>query len=307
MKKCCIMLYIYKDGYYFKRKRRSKETMEAFLDYAVKYIQLLRVSDFIDIGIVAIIIYYIITLLRDTRAMQLIKGLILLFLVYFISRWLHFNALHYIFGAAMQIGVFAVIVIFQPECRNILERMGRFKVGKIIDLAVDTSPDDTSEMIKSVVKAAVDMSATKTGALMVIERETRLGEFINTGTMLDANVSSRLLENIFVPNTPLHDGAVIIRGSKIMTAGCVLPLTANNNLSSDLGTRHRAAIGLTEATDAIVVVVSEETGKISIARNGSLTRNFSEESLTKALRKILIQDTESVETIDKIRFWRSSK
>lgn len=282
--------------------------MDAFLDYAVKFLQLLRINDFIDIGIVAIIIYYIITLLRDTRAMQVVKGLLVLFAVVFISRSLHFNALNYILGGAMQIGVFAVIVIFQPEFRNILERMGRFKVGKIIDFAVDTAPEDVISMtIDSVVKAAADMSLTKTGALIVIERETRLGEFISTGTMLDANVSSSLLENIFVPNTPLHDGAVIIRGNKIMTAGCVLPLSANNNLSKELGTRHRAALGLSETTDAVVVVVSEETGKISIARNGALTRNLSSESLTKALSKILIQNTEASETIDKIKFWRSSK
>lgn len=282
--------------------------MNAFLDYAVKFIQLLRINDLIDIGIVAIIIYYIITLLRDTRAMQVVKGIIVLFAVVVISRTLHFNALNYILGGAMQIGVFAVIVIFQPEFRNILERMGRFKVGKIIDFAVDTAPEDVISMtIDSVVKAAADMSLTKTGALIVIERETRLGEFISTGTMLDANVSSSLLENIFVPNTPLHDGAVIIRGNKIMTAGCVLPLSANTNLSKELGTRHRAALGLSETTDAVIVVVSEETGKISIARNGALTRNLSSESLTKALRKILIQSAETSETIDKIKFWRSSK
>lgn len=281
--------------------------MNAFLNYAVKYIQLLRISDFIDIGIVAIIIYYIITLLRDTRAMQLVKGLLVLFAVFFLSRWLHFNALNYILGGAMQIGLFAVIVIFQPELRNILERMGRFKVGKIIDFAADTGGEDISMMIESVVKATVNMSSTKTGALIVIERETRLGEYISTGTILDANVTSSLLENIFVPNTPLHDGAVIIRGNKIITAACLLPLTANNNLSRELGTRHRAAIGLSEATDAIIVVVSEETGKISLARNGSLTRNLSQESLTKALQKILLQNTETTETIDKIKFWRSSK
>lgn len=281
--------------------------MNAFWDNAVKYIQLLRVSDFIDIGIVAIIIYYIITLLRDTRAMQLAKGLVVLFAVFLISRWLHFNALNYILGGAMQIGAFAIIVIFQPEFRNILERMGRFKVGRLMDLANDTPEVDAALTIASVVKAASDMSATKTGALIVLERETRLGEFISTGVMLDANVSSSLLENIFVPNTPLHDGAVIIRGSKIMTAGCVLPLSANTNLSTELGTRHRAALGLSEATDAVIVVVSEETGKISVARNGSLTRNLSAESLTKALEKIFVQDAPASEIIDKIRFWRSSK
>ncbi len=288
-------------------KGEAAYRMEEFLNYALKYIQLLRISDFIDIGIVSIIIYYIITLLRDTRAMQLIKGLLVLFAVFFLSRWLHFNALNYILSGAMQIGLFALIVIFQPELRNILERMGRFKVGKIIDFAVDNENDSIAMMIESVAKATADMSATKTGALIVIERETRLGEYISTGTVLDANVTSSLLENIFVPNTPLHDGAVIIRKNKIVTAACLLPLTANNNLSRELGTRHRAAIGLSEATDAIVVVVSEETGKISLARNGSLTRNLSQESLAKALQKILLQNTETVEPIDKIKFWRSLK
>ena len=132
------------------------------------------------------------------------------------------------------------------------------------------------------------MSATRTGALIVIERHTRLGEYMNSGTLINATVSSELLNNLFVPNTPLHDGAVIIRDNKIITAGCVLPLTANTNLASELGTRHRAALGLSEASDAVIVVVSEETGKISIAMNGSLTRNLTEISLKKALTKLLI-------------------
>src|SRR5699024_7997530 len=136
--------------------------------------------------------------------------------------------------------------------------------------------EDMETVILNIAAAAADMSETKTGALIVIERETRLGEYMPSGTVLDANVTRELLENIFVPNTPLHDGAVIIRGSKIITAGCVLPLTANTNLSSELGTRHRAALGLSETSDAIVVVVSEETGKISIALNGALTRNLNE-------------------------------
>ena len=249
--------------------------MNAFLEYLVKYVQLLRISDLIDILIVSVIVYYLINLIRETRAMQLVKGIIFLFIAFFLSQWLKLNALNYILGGAMQIGAFAVIVIFQPELRNLLERMGRFKVGRIIDFASDTTEDDL------------------------------LGEYISTGTMLDANVSSGLLENIFVPNTPLHDGAVIIRNNKIVTAGCLLPLTANNNLSRDLGTRHRAAIGLSEVTDAVIIVVSEETGKISIALNGSLTRNLSRESLAKALKKIMSQKQETNEKIDKIMFWRT--
>lgn len=278
--------------------------MNAFLQYLIKYVQLLRISDFIDILIVSVIVYYLITLIRETRAMQLVKGIIFLFVVFFLSQWLKLNALNYILSGAMQIGAFAVVVIFQPELRNLLERMGRFKVGKIIDFASDTTEEDLHKVIESVAQAASNMSLEKTGALIVMERETRLGEYISTGTMLNANVSSGLLENIFVPNTPLHDGAVIIRDNKIITAGCLLPLTANNNLSRDLGTRHRAAIGLSEVTDAVIIVVSEETGKISIALNGSLTRNLSRESLAKALKKIM-QRTENNEKIDKLMFWRT--
>ena len=280
--------------------------MDAFMDGVIKYIQLLRITDFIDVVIVAVIFYYLINLIRETRAMQLVKGIIFLFAVFFLSQRLNLNALNYILGGAMQIGAFAIIVLFQPELRSLLERMGRFKVGKIIDFAVDNSEEELARTIESISLAAENLSLTKTGALIVIERSTRLGEFISTGTMLEANVSSGLLENIFVPNTPLHDGAVIIRGSKIITAGCLLPLTANNNLSRDLGTRHRAAIGLSEVTDAVIVVVSEETGKISIALNGSLTRNLNRDSLGKALKKLIIQKPETQQKkIDKIKFWKT--
>ena len=169
-----------------------------------------------------------------------------------------------------------------------------------------TGREDMENVILNIAAAASDMSESKTGALIVIERDTRLGEFMNSGTTLDADVTCELLENIFVPNTPLHDGAVIIRGNKIITAGCVLPLTANTNLSSELGTRHRAALGLSETSDAIVVVVSEETGKISIALNGSLTRNLNETSLRKALTKLLSTDNEKTgDTLRKIKFWKS--
>lgn len=289
----------------YKFSAEREIVMNAFFDYMIKYVQLLRISDLIDVLIVAIILYYLINLLRETRAMQLAKGVIFLFVVFFLSQWLKLNALNYILGGVVQIGMFAVIVLFQPELRNLLERMGRFKVGSIIDLAGDTSEEDLNNVIKSVAVASANMSASRTGALIVMERVTRLGEFISTGTMLDAHVSSGLLENIFVPNTPLHDGAVIIRGSKIVTAGCLLPLTANNNLSRDLGTRHRAAIGLSEVTDAVIIVVSEETGKISIALNGSLTRNLSGESLEKALKKIMSQNIENNQRIEKIKFWRT--
>ena len=279
--------------------------MHAFWEYLVKYIQLIHFSDMVDVLFVAIIIYCIIKLIRETRAMQLVRGIVILLIIFLLSDLYKLNALNYILSSTMQIGLFAVIVIFQPELRNLLERMGRFKVGRFIDFGTDTDAASIVRIIDSVVQAAVDMSATRTGALIVMERETKLGDFLTSGTMLEAYVSSGLLENIFVPNTPLHDGAVIIRGNRIMAAGCMLPLTTNNNLSHELGTRHRAAIGLSEGTDAIVIVVSEETGKISIARNGTLTRNLTGVSLKRALEKIFVQNSENSDKIDKLKFWRS--
>lgn len=283
--------------------------LESFFEYALKFIRILRVSDFIDIIIVAIIIYFLIEVLRGTRAVQLLKGIFVAIAVFMLSKIFHLNTLNYILGTIFQAAMFAIVVIFQPELRNLLERMGRLKVGHFLDAAFDIQSNqaiDVETVILNIAAAAADMSETKTGALIVIERETRLGEYMNSGTMLDANVTSELLENIFVPNTPLHDGAVIVRGNKIITAGCVLPLTANTNLSSELGTRHRAALGISETSDAIVVVVSEETGTVSIAVNGSLTRNLNETSLRKALTKLLsVKRDKSVDTLKKIKFWKS--
>ena len=278
--------------------------MQGFVDYIFKYLQLVRITDIIDILVVAVIVYYIIRIANETRAKNLLRGIAIIFVAFFVSRWLNLTALNYIIGATVQIGAFAIVVIFQPELRNLLERMGRIKLGRIIDFTGESETGDVELTVESVAKAAGDMAKTRTGALMVLERETKLGEYLNTGTHLDANVSSGLLENIFVPNTPLHDGAVIIRGSKIITAGCVLPLTSNPNLSHEIGTRHRAALGLSEATDAVIVVVSEETGKISVAQEGSLTRNLSEESLKRLLSRLMAA-TDKNEAIEKMKFWRS--
>ncbi len=278
--------------------------MQSFFSEFLKYVRILRINDIIDIFIVAVIVYYLIKIVRETRAMQLVKGLIVFMIMFVLSNALRLTALNYILGTTLQFGVFALIVIFQPELRNILERLGRVKVNNIINLNQNNDPEQRLESaISAVTEAAVHMSASRIGALMVFECETRLGEYISTGTLLNAKTSSHLLENIFVPNTPLHDGAVIMRGDKILTAGCLLPLTASTNLSKELGTRHRAAIGLSEVTDAVIIVVSEETGKISIARNGSLTRNLTEESLKKALTKILSKNQQSSE--QRIEFRRS--
>lgn len=284
--------------------------MNAFWEYLIKYIQLLRLSDFIDVIIVAIVIYYIIKLVRETRAMQLLKGIAVFFFIFLLSHAMNLNALNYILGGAVQVGLFAIVVIFQPELRNLLERMGRIKVGRFIEFGGVPSSSSRTATIEAISTAAVNLSASHTGALIVVECETKLGDFMTSGVMLEAIVSKGLLENIFVPKTPLHDGAVIIRDNKIMAAGCMLPLTNNNNLSYELGTRHRAAIGLSENTDAIIVVVSEETGKISIARHGTLTRNLTGESLKKALKKILAPEEEgedNIKKIDAFKFWQKNR
>lgn len=269
-------------------------------DYIIKFIRILRMNDIVDIFVVAIAIYYFMAAIRGTRAVQLVKGILIIVAVYVTSSILKLYTLNYILSALVQVAMFGVIVIFQPELRTLLEKMGRLKVGHFLGVANDPFGEKAEKeaVIESIGSAAADMSATRTGALMVIERRTRLGEYMNSGTVINATVSKELLKNLFVPNTPLHDGAVIIRDDKILTAGCVLPLTANTNLTSELGTRHRAALGLSETSDAIIVVVSEETGKISIAMNGSLTRNLSETSLKKALTRLLVVN----ETTDKEPF-----
>lgn len=281
--------------------------MGTILDYIFRYLQLFRITDIIDIFIVTILVYFLLNWLKETRGMQLIKGIAILFIIVAVSNLTGLTALNYILNSTLQFGVIAIVVIFQPELRSLLEQMGRSKVGKILDIAANTTSVDilVNKNIDEIVVAAINMSETKTGALMVIERETKLGEIAKTGTIIDADISSALLENIFVPNTPLHDGAVLIRANKIISAGCFLPLTSNANLSRELGTRHRAALGISEASDAVVIVVSEETGKVSIAMNGSLTRNLKSETLKRALLKAMYTPVDE-DTLNKLKFWKVS-
>jgi diadenylate cyclase len=283
--------------------------LQGFFDYAIKFISIMSISDFFDIFIVAIAVYYFMIAIKGTRAIQLVKGVFIIIAAYLLSDIFRLNTLHYILSALVQVAMFGVIVIFQPELRSLLEKMGRVKIGRVLGIAFDAVGDaqGLESVINNITSAAIDMSETRTGALIVIERHTRLGEYMNSGTHINADVSKELLKNIFVPNTPLHDGAVIIRENKIITAGCVLPLTANTNLATELGTRHRAALGLSETSDAAIVVVSEETGKISIAMNGALTRNFTETSLKKALTKILTPPETEAQSAAKKKIFRKSK
>lgn len=254
------------------------------MDYIAKFIQLIRITDIIDVIIVAVLIYQLLKMLRETRAIQVVKGIAIVFVIMQISAWMNFTTISYLLRNIMQVGLFSIVVIFQPELRSLLERMGRSKVGKLMEFSSNTLEENVAEEITDeLVNAVVNMSSTKTGALIVIERETKLGDIVKSGTVINAQISAALLENIFVPNTPLHDGAVVIREDKIYTAGCLLPLTSNTNLPHELGTRHRAAIGMSEASDAMVIVVSEETGKISLAVNGNLTRNLNGQTLKNAV------------------------
>ena len=243
----------------------------------------------VDILVVAYIFYKGYMLIKETRAEQLLKGILLILVLIPISYILRLDMLNFILSRTITIGVLSIIIIFQPEIRRALEHIGR---SAFDDFHVLQDDEKLDEVITELVIAVENMSATKTGALIAIEQGTGLGEISSTGVQLDAMVSAALLENIFEKNTPLHDGATIIRNERIVSSACVLPLTNNNTISKKLGTRHRAAIGLSETSDALVIIVSEETGAISLAVKGRLTRNYDREKLKSILLKIMIKRRE---------------
>ncbi len=247
------------------------------------------IQSVIDIGIVSYVIYKVIVLVRETRAWQLIKGILFILVASEASKLLGFKTIAYILGNTISIAAISLVILFQPELRRGLEQIGRSRLRDFFNPEEQSTKILITAVIESIVKACTEMSKTYTGALIVIEGETRVGEIINTGTQIDSNISAELVINIFSPNTPLHDGAVIIRENKIKAAACFLPLTDNMNLSKELGTRHRAALGITEISDSIAIVVSEESGRISFALNGGLTRNMTPDTLRKALTKNLIE------------------
>ena len=251
---------------------------------ATNFFALFRVADVIDILIIAFVFYKLAQISRETRANPIVKAILLFIAATWVSEWLSLNTVNYILRNVMQIGMFAILIIFQPELRSALEKVGRTRFSNLFTHDEEGSSENVAEEIAS---ACAQMSAQRIGALIVLERYTKSGDISRTGCTINGDVSRDILINIFIPNTPLHDGAVIIREGKILAARCILPLTRNESLSSELGTRHRAAIGMSESSDAIVVVVSEETGKISIAADGSISRNYTEDTLKKALNKAL--------------------
>lgn len=250
-------------------------------------------NDVVDILIVSYIIYHLLTLLKGTRAVQLLKGISILLLIWMMSNVFHLRTLQWLIENLFSVGVITVIIIFQPELRRALEQLGR---RGIFGLGNQFEDKMAAKLVVEVSRAATNLSKRKIGALIAIERQTGLSDFIETGTVLEAKLSSELLKNIFFPNTPLHDGAVIIRNDRIMAAGCYLPLSENPFISKELGTRHRAGIGLSEVSDAVMVIVSEETGQISLALSGVLERNISEERLVTRLY-------EELKTPEKSSFW----
>ncbi len=260
------------------------------------------VADFLDICLVAFIIYHGIKLIRETRAMQLVKGLFLLGVAYLVVYQFQMQSSAYIFRLVFQNIFIVLIILFQQEIRQVIERVGKSKFTALSAFIRGNNDELNSVVNESVIeiaKAVQRMSDKKTGSLIVFEKEMHLGDVIKTGTPVDAKITHELIGNIFFPNSPLHDGAAVVRDGRLLCAGCVLPLTKKDDISSDLGTRHRAAIGMSETTDAIVVVTSEETGIISVAIKGTLKRNLTEAELREVLQDYLIDTNQEKLSADK--------
>ena len=271
-----------------------------YKDNIVEYIKSLQTNPFelvtliIDITIVIFLMYCFFKIVRGSRAWQLIKGIALLIIATWMSGLFNLKILNWILTGIMNLGVIAIIVIFQPELRRALEQLGTNKLTQFFGIDKDLSTK-TKEDIYKVVIAATELSKAKTGALIVLERDIKIQDIIATGIPMNAEVSPQLLVNIFEPKTPLHDGAVVISGNKIAAAACVLPLADDKDIAKELGTRHRAAIGISKESDSIVVVVSEETGKISVAKDGTLIADVREDVLKKILISNIVTKRFSVE------------
>jgi len=264
----------------------------------VEILSQIKITDIIDILIVSYVIYNVILLIRGTRAVQLLQGIFVVLLAWGLSTLFNLRTLQWMMNQMFTFGVLAIIIIFQPELRRALEQLGR---GKLFTRSSGEADTEFGRSIGEVIKAVNYLSKRKIGALIVFERETGLGDYVESGIRLGARISSELIINIFIPNTPLHDGAVILGKDTLLAAGCYLPLSENPFISKELGTRHRAAIGMTEVSDAVCVVVSEETGKVALAINGQIVRDITEEALISKLFEELRPDNKAKE---RIPFWK---
>ena len=261
--------------------------------------------DIIDIIGVAFLLYYVYKFIRDRRAGKLALGVVFIFAFQILSEILEMQAMQFILQNVLQVGLITLVVLFQPELRTALEKMGGESLRGIRSIGEQKGASFVYAMIDSVAAAVADMSASKTGALIVFERSTKLGDLILNGTVINADPSPFLIKNVFFNKAPLHDGALIIRDGRLYAAGCLLPLSANPDIIKDLGTRHRAASGMSENSDAVVVVVSEETGTISVAYEGNMKRGFDRQSLTRELRQYLAEPTPGIAQKARLRFTRN--
>lgn len=260
-------------------------------EYLTTMISQVRWVDLLDIAIIAFAIYKILKFIQETRAAQLLKGLIVLLIATVLSDVLKLYTVNWLLDGLLKVGGIALIVIFQPEIRRGLQHLGR---GRVFSRQSSEINGETTDFLtENMMNALRYLSRNKVGALIILERETVLGDIIESGTYLNADITKEILINIFYSGAPLHDGAAIIRGDKIVAAGCVLPLTSNNNLSSELGTRHRAGIGVTEISDAIAVIVSEETGAMSVATNGNISRFMDATAMEKIIRSVFMNEDDS--------------
>ena len=263
-----------------------------------RFLLLIRPADVVDVAIMAFIVYKIIGLMRRTRAGNLVKGVAVFLAALWLSSSSVFNlrGVNYLLGIVLEWGVLALIILFQPELRQMLETLGARNIKLLTFLSPEQKITEMEQAIDQTVVACTEMSRSRTGVLIVFERKMHLDDVVRSGTVLDAAVSSELLKNIFFLKAPLHDGAVIVRDGRVLGAGCMLPLSRNANLSRDLGMRHRAGIGVSESSDAVVVIVSEETGSISVALGGMLKRHLKPETLDQLLRNELIPQPEEENT-----------
>ncbi len=265
---------------------RMSARLTVLLGDAARYLMTVKITDILDILIMAFVTYKLLNFVKTSRAANLLKGVFVFLVMLWLSTIFHLNGINYILGRMMEWGVLALIILFQPEIRRMLEQVGSRRFAQIFTRG--EAEGALERMIGQTVLACTEMSKTRTGVLIVFEREILLDDMVRSGTVLDASVSSELLKNIFFVKAPMHDGAVIVRNGRILGAGCMLPLSKNVNLSRELGMRHRAGIGMSENSDAVVVIVSEETGSISVAIGGMLKRHLMPETLENILRNELL-------------------
>ena len=274
------------------------EKILSVLENIKGYLPLIRLADLLDVAIVAYLVYKLLSLVKSTRAANILKGVAIFLAALWLSSKLNLRVVNYILSHMVEWGVLALIIVFQPEIRRVLEQVGSRRL--VAFFIHEESASTMEQAIGQTVLACTEMSQSRTGALIVFEREILLDDMVRSGTVLDAAVSAELLKNIFFVKAPMHDGAVIVRHGRVLGAGCMLPLSKNVNLSRDLGMRHRAGIGMSENSDAVVVIVSEETGSISVAIGGMLKRHLKPETLENLLRNELLPREEDSE--DRLKF-----